>query len=204
MTENQLLQTRRGAIAAALAAASGAAAIATAARAAAQAGAVTTADPTGFTGDAHDFDYHIGDWTMANRRLKKRWVSNPEWDEFPGTDRYVKYLGGIVNVDEAVFPTKGFSGLSIRVFDPGRRLWSEYWINASTSGTPLAPPMVGGFRGDHGLFYGDDVDDGQPVKVRFIRTKQPPDKDRWEQAFSRDGGVTWETNWTTDFTRVRS
>jgi hypothetical protein len=25
---------------------------------------------------------------------------------------------------------------------------------------------------------------------------------RWEQAFSDDGGETWETNWINDFTRV--
>jgi len=203
VTENHQLQTRRGALAWALAAAGGIASIAASAEAESQA-ATPAAEAAGYTGDVHDFDYHIGDWTMMNRRLKKRWTADPQWDEFPGTDRYVKYLGGVINVDEAVFPTKGFSGLSVRVFDPARRCWSEYWINSTTTGTPLAPPMVGGYRGNQGLFYGDDVDDGQPVKVRFIRTKQPPDKDRWEQAFSRDGGATWETNWTTDFTRVRS
>ena len=26
---------------------------------------------------------------------------------------------------------------------------------------------------------------------------------RWEQAFSQDDGKTWETNWTTDYTRLR-
>ncbi len=28
------------------------------------------------------------------------------------------------------------------------------------------------------------------------------DHPRFEQAFSADGGRTWETNWTTDYTRV--
>jgi hypothetical protein len=28
------------------------------------------------------------------------------------------------------------------------------------------------------------------------------DAARWEQAFSDDGGATWETNWTMDFARV--
>jgi hypothetical protein len=25
---------------------------------------------------------------------------------------------------------------------------------------------------------------------------------RWEQAFSEDGGRTWETNWIMDYTRI--
>ena len=154
------------------------------------------------TGDVHDFDYHIGDWTLVNRRLKKRWTKNPEWDEFSGTDRYVQYLGGIANVDEVVFPTKGFSGLTVRTFDLERKLWAVYWIN-SRNGV-MGTPMFGGFRGNHGLFYGDDTDDGRPIKARYLREKLPPDREHWEQAFSLDGGTTWETNWTADFTRVRS
>ena len=153
------------------------------------------------TGDIHDFDYHLGHWTAVQRRLKKRWTTNPEWDEFPSNDFYGQYLDGLVNVDQVNFPTKGWSGLTVRTFNRARRQWYIYWIN-SRDGV-LGTPVIGGFRGNNGLFYGDDSDDGIPVKVRFIRTKQPPDRERWEQAFSRDGGATWETNWTADFTRVR-
>jgi hypothetical protein len=28
-----------------------------------------------------------------------------------------------------------------------------------------------------------------------------PDACRWEQAYSADGGKTWETNWTMEFSR---
>jgi hypothetical protein len=31
--------------------------------------------------------------------------------------------------------------------------------------------------------------------VRFLIHRQGPDLARFEQAFSQDGGVTWETNW---------
>ena len=196
MTET--FHTRRGAIAAAALTAATAAAFG--ARAAPEVASLPMADLPAPTGDIHDFDYHIGAWTMVNRRLKKRWVADAEWDEFPGEDRYVQYLGGLVNVDEAVFPTKGFSGLTVRVFDLQRRQWSIYWINSR--GGALVDPMIGGFRGNLGVFYGDDVDDGRPVKARYLRTKRPPNEERWEQAFSVDGGVTWETNWTAEFRRV--
>jgi len=194
MTETRLSQTRRGAIAAALVTVAGAASIAASARAAAP-------DMTELSGDVHDFDYYTGDWTVTNRRLKKRWTANPEWEEFLGKTSFTPYLGGVANVSESVFPTKGFAGLTVRVFDPEHHLWSIYWINGSNA-TDLGPPMIGGFRGNVGEFRGDDTDDGKPIKVRVIRTKLPPGKERWEQAFSQDGGTTWETNWTADFTRA--
>src|ERR1700722_12605262 len=160
MTE--ITQTRRGAI---VAATTLTAAAAFGVGAAPNVASLPMADLPAPTGDIHDFDFHIGAWTMVNRRLKKRWVADPEWDEFPGEDRYVQYLGGLVNVDEAVFPTKGFSGLTVRVFDLQRRQWSIYWINSR--GGALVDPMIGGFRGNLGVFYGDDADDARPVRARY-------------------------------------
>jgi ABC-type branched-subunit amino acid transport system ATPase component len=74
--------------------------------------------------------------------------------------------------------------------------------------TTLLPPtrgsaQVGGFDGDVGLFYGEDVDEGRPVKVVYKWTRVGPDGARWEQAFSYDDGRTWETNWTSDHVRVK-
>ena len=153
------------------------------------------------TGDIHDFDYHVGRWTAVQRRLKQRWVGSKEWEEFPSNTTYTQYLGGLISADQTDFPTKGWAGLTVRTFQRERRQWFIYWIN-SRDGV-MGTPMIGGYRGNVGLFYGDDTDGGLPIKARFIRTKQPPDRERWEQAFSRDGGTTWETNWTADFTRVR-
>jgi hypothetical protein len=38
--------------------------------------------------------------------------------------------------------------------------------------------------------------------VRFLWTRTDTESPRWEQAFSDDGGRTWETNWEMDFTRA--
>jgi hypothetical protein len=149
-------------------------------------------------GDLHDFDFIAGRWSIVNRRLKQRGVGSEEWEEFPATSRGALHLGGVANVDEIEFPTKGWSGMTVRVFNPETRQWSIYWINSRT-GT-LFPPVVGGFEGDRGEFYGEDQDDGRPVKVRFIWTKKGPDAARWEQAFAYDG-KTWETNWVMELTR---
>ena len=64
----------------------------------------------------------------------------------------------------------------------------------------LDPPMVGSFSDGRGLFFGDDTFEGKPIRVRFIWSPLTYATCRWEQAFSQDGGETWETNWTMDFT----
>lgn len=151
------------------------------------------------TGAMHDFDYFEGGWNTQQHRLKVRGVGSTEWDEFPGTLCAKPYLDGMVTVDELAFPTKGWSGLTLRTFDRAQQRWAVYWINSKT-GT-LGTPVHGGFTGDRGEFYGDDEDDGHPVKVRYRWNKIDRDHARWEQAFSREG-TTWETNWTADFTRA--
>ena len=152
------------------------------------------------TGTVHDFDWMAGAWTVMNHRLKTRWVGSHDWDEFPAKDCATLYIDGVANVDEIAFPTKGWAGVTLRTFNVQTRQWSIYWVNSRTG--VLFPPVVGGFEGDRGVFYGDDEDDGIPVKERFIWTRQGPDHAHWEQSFSRDGGRTWEVNWTNDFTRA--
>jgi hypothetical protein len=152
------------------------------------------------TGDIHDFDFFVGEWNSVNRRLKKRWVGSDDWDVFPNTVRCESRMGGVVNIDEVVFPTKGWSGMTIRTFSLEKRQWSLYWINSRTG--ELFPPVVGGFTGDYGEFYGDDTDEGQPIKVVFRWTRLGPDAAHWEQAFSLDG-KQWETNWMVEHKRVK-
>lgn len=153
------------------------------------------------TGDIHDFDFFVGKWNSTNRRLKKRWVGSNDWDIFPNTVECANHLGGVVNIDEAIFPTKGWSGMTVRTFSLEQRQWSLYWIDSKTG--ELFPPVVGGFSGDRGEFYGDDTDEGRPIKVVFQWTRLGPDSARWQQAFSLDG-KEWETNWIVEHTRVKS
>ena len=150
-------------------------------------------------GDEHDFDFLPGRWTIANRRLRARGAGCTTWDEFAGASEARAHLGGVANSDENDFPARGFSGMTVRAFDRARRLWSIYWID-SVSGR-LAPPVVGGFDGNRGTFVGDDVDGERPVRVVFTWTRRGPDAARWEQAFSYDGGRSWETNWIMELNR---
>ena len=91
-------------------------------------------------------------------------------------------------------PDQGFSGLSIRLLDQATGDWSIYWVN-SRDGVLGLPPVTGRFENGVGLFYTDEVLEGRSIRTRFTWSDITPDSARWEQAFSPDGGATWEANW---------
>ena len=75
-----------------------------------------------------------------------------------------------------------------------------HWASDTTG--RLFPPLTGRFSNDRGEFHGVDTHKGRPVRIRFIWTVIDSDRPAWEQAFSVDEGLTWETNWTMDFSRT--
>lgn len=149
------------------------------------------------------FDFLVGRWTVANRRLREPLSGRTEWDEFPGTIVcHAPLFDGAANLDEITFPTLGSRGLTLRLFDPQREEWSLNWVSSRT-GT-LSPPVVGRFAPDGtGAFVGDDILDGRRVRCRFLWSGISATTARWEQAYSTDG-AGWETNWIMDMTRVGS
>ncbi len=149
---------------------------------------------------ASDFDFWIGEWTVHNRRLRQRLAGSDEWEDFGATSTARKILDGLGNEDE--FHTDhdgGFVGMSFRFFDPATSQWSIYWADSRRPGL-LDPPVLGSFSGDGGVFEGVDTFAGRPIRLRFTWSGVTTPTPRWEQAFSADGGETWETNWVMEFT----
>jgi hypothetical protein len=154
------------------------------------------------TSSKHDFDFWLGTWQGHNRRLRDRLAGCTEWDEFEGTCVARPILDGFGNVEE--FRTdyaSGFVGMGLRIFDPVKRLWAIYWADSRHTGL-LEPPVVGSFSDGVGTFECEDIFNGRPIIVRYTWSEITETSARWEQSFSDDGGVTWETNWTVDHSRV--
>ncbi|MGW3100671.1 hypothetical protein [Streptomyces sp. NPDC001100] len=149
-----------------------------------------------------DFDFLHGEWEVVNRRLTDFLQPGSGWEEFTGVSHCRPLFDGAANVDEIDMPYLGSKGLTLRLFDRETELWSLNW-SSSRSGK-LFPPVTGRFEGDRGEFYGDDTHDGKEVRVRFVWSGVSASGARWEQAFSVDGGASWVTNWTMDFTRPRA
>ena len=164
----------------------------------------TEAAPTSQpAGSFHDFDFLVGRWTVKHRRLKGRLEHNIDWETFAGTCETRLILGGQANVDDNVLELPGgtYRAVTMRVFDPATKTWSIWWLD-SRHPHDLDPPVAGGFRNGIGTFFADDRFRGKPIKVRFIWSDITATKARWQQAFSEDGGATWETNWVMEFSRV--
>jgi hypothetical protein len=149
-----------------------------------------------------DFDCFIGSWKVTHRRLRVRLAGCTEWETFSGVCVAQKILGGFGNVDDNVLetPSGTYRALSIRSFDAEAGTWSIWWLDGRKPGM-LDVPVVGHFANGVGTFFTEDTWEGRPIRVRFSWTRPRPESPHWEQAFSPDGGATWETNWVMDFTR---
>ena len=143
-----------------------------------------------------DFDWEIGSWRTSVRVLAEPLSeSADEWLQFAGTSVVRPLMDRRANVVELkVSGTTGrIDGMNLRLYEPQATRWSLTFVNMRDG--LLTPAVYGGFRDGVGTFYGDDQLGGRPIKVRFLVFREGADKARFEQAFSGDGGTTWETNW---------
>ena len=135
--------------------------------------------------------------------MRERLVGSTDWQHFDAIQECRPILGGLGNIDEFVTDEFGpgvFLGMTLRLFDRATRQWSIWWASNRKGG--LDAPVTGAFADAVGQFEGDDTHDGIPVRVRFTWSAIKADSARWEQAFSSDGGRTWETNWRMHMTRL--
>jgi hypothetical protein len=154
----------------------------------------------------HDFDWEIGTWKTHLKRLQRPLTGSTTWVEYEGTTVVRKVWDGRANLVEldVTGPAGRIEGLSLRLYNPESRQWSLNFSNVR--GGTLSPPVIGEFKdGGRGEFFGlDTVEGGRAILVRFVITPVDSSSWRFEQAFSDDGGRTWETNWIATDTRMAS
>lgn len=151
----------------------------------------------------HDFDFEIGTWKTRLSRLVHPLTGSTTWVEYEGTSVVREVWGGRANLVElaADGPAGHFEGLNLRLYNPASRQWSLHFANSRT-GT-LGPPTIGEFKNGRGEFFDQETLDGRAILVRFVISDITRDSCRFEQAFSDDGGKSWEVNWIAVDTRVR-
>ena len=151
----------------------------------------------------HDFDFEIGTWKTSLKRLLNPLTGSTKWVEYEGTTVVSKVWDGRANLVE--LDVSGSAGsikaLSLRLYNPESRQWSLNFANAG--GGVVAAPTIGEFKYGRGEFFDQETLNGRAIFVRFVISDITKNSCRFEQAFSDDGGKTWEVNWIATDTRVK-
>jgi hypothetical protein len=165
-------------------------------------GGTRTEQPRAEPDGQHDFDFEFGTWKAHVRRLVKPLTGSTTWVELHGTSVVRKVWEGEANVGELDIqgPSGRIQGVTLRLYNPSTRQWSVSF-SSRAAGTP-GLPLYGRFRGGRGEFFDQEMLDGRAIYVRFVFSDISRDTFRFEQAFSDDGGKSWEVNWIATFQRT--
>jgi hypothetical protein len=150
----------------------------------------------------HDFDFEIGAWKARVSRLDRPLTGSSTWLDYQGTSVVRPVWDGRANLGELEVDGDAghIEGLTLRLYNAQARQWNITWANGR-DGVLDRATMFGGFKEGRGEFFGQDSLDGRAIYVRFVFSSITPTSFRFEQAFSADGGRTWEVNWKATFTR---
>jgi hypothetical protein len=149
----------------------------------------------------HDFDFEVGNWKTHVSRLLHPLTGSKTWVEYDGTTVVRKVWDGRAILLELEMDGAGshFEGLSLRMYNPEAHQWSLNFANSSSG--VMSTPTIGEFRDGRGEFYDQETLSGRAILVRFVISNIRHDSVHFEQAFSDDGGKTWEVNWIATDTR---
>ena len=151
---------------------------------------------------SHDWDWDIGTWKTHQKRLLHPLTGSTTWVEYSGTDVVRKIWDGAnTGTIEADGPSGHLEIFAVRLYNPDAHQWSVYFTNPA--GGTFGLPVVGEFKDGRGDFYDQETYNGKTIFVRFSVSDITPTSCHFEQAFSVDGGKTWETNFVVDETLVK-
>jgi len=135
-------------------------------------------------GEHRQFDFWLGEWN----------VNTPD-GKLAGVNSITSEYGGCV-LHERYSTSRGFSGESLNVYDPARKVWHQTWVD--NSGTLLL--IEGGLRGKDMVLEGEIRGaDGVVTKHRITYT---PNADGLRQHWETSGGDgKWATIFDGKYTR---
>ena len=160
------------------------------------------AEPTAPRDGTHDFDFAHGRWKIRIKKLKAPLKGSNEWIEMTGTAVCRPFWNGAGNLDELDLdsPDGKVEAITLRMYSATARQWSLNW--STRKGASFGVPTVGEFQNGRGEFYDQEVFNGRTIFVRYVWSGITKTSAHFEQAFSDDGGKTWEVNWISDQTRI--
>jgi len=146
--------------------------------------------------DGTELDFWLGAWTAT-------------WNGGAGTNHLERILGGHViherfeggQLDatrELVADGERLHGQSWSVFEPGRKIWRQTWVDDQGGYLEL----VGDWVDACFALVRDAPERGEHARQRMVFRDIAPDHFRWTWELSLDGGATWTTGWEIDYRRT--
>ena len=165
-------------------------------------GAVNANKPTERDG-IHDFDWDTGTWKTHQKRLLHPLTGSTTWVEYNGTDVVRRIWDGAnEGLVEADGPAGHLEIFTLRLYNPDSHQWAIYFT--TKAGGTMSQPVAGEFKDGRGEFYDQEPYNGRMILVRFSISDITSNSCRFEQAFSADGGKTWEPNFIVAETLVKN
>jgi len=157
--------------------------------------------PTQAAAGYHDFDFALGSWQTRILHLQHSPGKAAGWTVWTGTVLTAKVWNGRSNVQEIEVntPDGRIEELRLCLYRPLLRQWYLYWADRDDG--VLTPPMIGEFEHGVGKFYDQESHGDRVIFVRHLYSKITSSSYHWQQAFSDDGGTTWQPNWNVTLTR---
>lgn len=159
--------------------------------------------PAATSDGQHDFDFLMGRWKVHLRKLNAPLTGSTQWVEFDGTSVVRPLWDGRANLEEFSADSREgavhLDGLTVRLYDSRSQEWRLYWVGPKSP--VIDVPVVGRFHQGRGEFYDQELFNGRAIFVRYVWDRITERSAEFEQAFSADGGKTWEPNWVAHFAR---
>ncbi|NKB88382.1 MAG: hypothetical protein GKS06_09190 [Acidobacteria bacterium] len=147
--------------------------------------------------ESRQFDFWVGAWDV-NLRIRQddfTWL-----DSVQSRAQIFSILGGKAILE--LWDSQPIKGYSLRYFDVERGEW-VLWLNWPNPNASGSNSIAGSFRHGRGEFGATrSAPDGTETIVRYTFADIGPEKFRWEDAFSTDGGNHWTNNWIMEFSRT--
>jgi hypothetical protein len=162
--------------------------------------ALGSAPAHGGSGPA-DFDFNLGHWKSRIHSVLHPLSATPESNDMTGAVSVRKlWDGGLLEEIEADGAKGHWEGLTIFLYNPTARQWSQFFAN-SKRGVLGQPPLVGDPTGGRIEMYSSDTVDGRTILVRSVWSQLKRDSHRYDEHHSDDGGKSWKLAFGVDLAR---
>ena len=152
----------------------------------------------------HDVDFNLGKWHTSIRRYADPFSAPSHFASLEGTVTVRPVWNGkaLLEEIEADGPNGHWQGLTLFLYNPQSGQWSQNYANAA-QGHFEAAATIGEQRGRDIELYSTDTAGGRAILVKGLWSEIEPDSHRYTEAYSDDGGRTWQTAFDARLTRIR-